>query len=249
MNIFSNELKTIREKMIRDREERELKEYGRTLTDEERTLNFRKLQEAEIEEESKKIKEAEEKERKAVLKSRYAQVPDRYKSSTLDSYRNDAFKASEEYHMLVNGASAIIYGGYGCGKTHLGWALCKNRWDMGDDALYSTAQSIYADIKRQFGVGDPDLVIQRYQTVPYLVIDEIDKSYGSQLEYVTLFEIVNYRYNWLLPTIVLLNAEKKEDIPALIGGACYDRLGVAGLLIHLTQDSQRSKEKKIFSEF
>jgi DNA replication protein DnaC len=249
LNIFSNELKNIREKMIRDREERELKEYGRTLTDEERALNLKKLHEAEIEEESKKIKEAEEVERNAVLKSRYAQVPDRYKSSTLDSYRNDAFKASAEYRMLVNGASAIIYGGYGCGKTHLGWALCKNRWDKGDDALYSTAQSIYTSIKRQFGGGDPELEMRKHQTAPYLVIDEIDKSYGSQLEYITLFEIVNYRYNWLLPTVVLLNAEKKEDIPALIGGACYDRLGAAGLLIHLSQGSLRSQEKKIFNEF
>ena len=244
-----NELKIFMEKMLRERDEREIREHGRTLTDEERALNLKKLHEAEIEEESKKIKEAEEVERNAVLKSRYAQVPDRYKSSTLDSYRNDAFKASAEYRMLVNGASAIIYGGYGCGKTHLGWALCKNRWDKGDDALYSTAQSIYTDIKQQFGGGDPEQVMERYQTAPYLVIDEIDKAYGSQLEYITLFEIVNYRYNWLLPTVVLLNAEKKEDIPSLIGGACYDRLGVAGLLIHLTQGSQRAQEKKIFKEF
>ena len=129
-------------------------------------MNFRKLQEAEIEEESKKIKEAEEKERKAVLKSRYAQVPDRYKSSTLDSIETMLSRHQRNIICWSMGASAIIYGGYGCGKTHLGWALCKNRWDMGDDALYSTAQSIYADIKRQFGVGDPDLVIQRYQTVP-----------------------------------------------------------------------------------
>ena len=242
-------MKSIMEKMLRERDEREIREHGRTLTDEERALNLKKLQEAEIEEESRKAREEKERKRKAVLKSRYAQVPDRYKSSTLDNYRNDAFKASEEYQQLIDGASAIVYGGYGCGKTHLGWALCKNRWDRGDNALYSTAQSIYTDIKRQFGGGDPELVIQRYQTAPYIVIDEIDKSYGSQLEYVTLFEIVNYRYNWLLPTVIFLNAEKKEDIPSLIGGACYDRLGVAGLLIHLTQGSWRSKEKKIFKEF
>lgn len=244
-----NEMKSIMEEMLRERDERERREHGRTLTDEERLAHLEKLREAEIEEESRKAREEEERKRKAVLKSRYAQVPDRYKSSTLDNYRNDAFKASEEYRLLIGGASAIIYGGYGCAKTHIAWSLCKLRWDKGEGALYTTAQSIYTDIKQQFGGGDPEQVIQRYQTAPYLVIDEIDKSYGSQLEYVTLFEIVNYRYNWLLPTVIFLNAEKKEDIPSLIGGACYDRLGVAGLLIHLTQGSQRSKEKKIFSEF
>lgn len=249
MNEIGNELKSRREKMIRDREEREIREHGRILTDEERLANLEKLKEAEIEEESRKAREAEERERKAILKSRYEQVPARYRTSTLDTYRNDAFKASVEYRQLISGASAIVYGGYGCAKTHIAWSLCKLRWDRGEDALYTTAQSIYTDIKRQFGGGDPEQVIQRYQTAPYLVIDEIDKSYGSQLEYVTLFEIVNYRYNWLLPTVIFLNAEKKEEIPSLIGGACYDRLGVAGLLIHLTQGSQRSQEKKIFKEF
>jgi DNA replication protein DnaC len=244
-----NELKSFMEKMIRDREEREIREHGRILTDEEREAHLEKLREAEMEEEARKAREAEERKRKAVLMSLYKQVPARYKSSTLDTYRNDAFKASEEYRQLIDGASAIIYGGYGCGKTHLAWSLCKLWWDKGDGALYATAQSIYTDIKRQFGGGDPEQVVQRYQEAPYLVIDEIDKAYGSQLEYITLFEIVNYRYNWLLPTVIFLNAEKKEDIPALIGGACYDRLGVAGLLIHLTQGSQRSQEKKIFKEF
>jgi DNA replication protein DnaC len=244
-----NEMKSIMEKMLRERDERELREHGRTLTDEERLAHLEKLREAEIEEEARKAREAEERKREAVLRSRYKQVPARYRSSTLDTYRNDAFKASVEYQQLIDGASAIVYGGYGCGKTHIGWSLCKLRWDKGEGALYTTAQSIYTDIKRQFGGGDPEQVMKRYQTAPYLVIDEIDKAYGSQLEYITLFEIVNYRYNWLLPTVIFLNAEKKEEIPSLIGGACYDRLGVAGLLIHLTQGSQRSQEKKIFKEF
>lgn len=249
MNEFGNEMKSIMEKYRQERDMREMKQYGKILTDEERQANFEKLKEAEMEEESRKAREAEERKRKAVLRSRYEQVPARYKSSTLDTYRNDGFKASVEYRQLIDGASAIVYGGYGCAKTHIAWSLCKLRWDRGEDALYTTAQSIYTDIKRQFGGGDPEQVIQRYQTASYLVIDEIDKSYGSQLEYVTLFEIVNYRYNWLLPTVIFLNAEKKEEIPSLIGGACYDRLGVAGLLIHLTQGSQRSQEKKIFKEF
>ena len=244
-----NELKSFMEKMLRERDEREIREHGRTLTDEERLANVEKLREAELEEESRKAREEEERKRKAVLMSRYNQVPARYRSSTLDTYRNDGFKASVEYRQLIDGASAIVYGGYGCAKTHIAWSLCKLRWDRGEDALYTTAQSIYTDIKRQFGGGDPEQVMERYQTAPYLVIDEIDKAYGSQLEYITLFEIVNYRYNWLLPTVIFLNAEKKEDIPELIGGACYDRLGVAGLLIHLTQGSQRAQEKKIFKEF
>lgn len=237
------------EKMIRDCEEQEIREFGRTLSEEERLANLEKQREAEREEEARKAREAEERKRKAVLESRYKQVPARYRFSTLDTYRNDGFKASVEYRQLIDGASAIIYGGYGCGKTHIAWSLCKLRWDKGEGALYTTAQSIYTDIKQQFGGGDPEQVLKMYQTDPYLVIDEIDKAYGSQLEYITLFEIVNYRYNWLLPTVIFLNAEKKEDIPALIGGACYDRLGVAGLLIHLTQGSQRSREKKIFKEF
>ena len=47
MNEFGNEMKSIMEKYRQERDMREMKQYGKILTDEERQANFEKLKEAE----------------------------------------------------------------------------------------------------------------------------------------------------------------------------------------------------------
>lgn len=226
----------------------ELDQYGRVLSPEERKA-LRQEQKAREQAEIDAAEKAEqERRRQAWIKGRMDSVPLRYRESTLDSYQNEALKGSESWSMLLKGSSGIIYGDFGCGKTHIGWGLCKLQWINGKDACLAAAGQIFKAVKAQFSGGDPESVIMAYKAMPYLVIDEIDKTYGSQLEYVTLFEIINGRYNECLPTVILINASNAEDIPGLVGGANFDRLGNAGIVIHLTQKSWRGKERKTFKE-
>lgn len=227
----------------------ELDQYGRVLSPEERKALWQEQKAREQADMDAAEKAEQERRRQAWIKGRMDSVPLRYRESTLDSYQNEALKGSESWSMLLKGSSGIIYGDFGCGKTHLGWGLCKLRWGRGIDASLVSASQIFKEIKAQFGNGgDSDKVIAKYQALPYLVIDEADKSYGTQLEYVNLFDIINARYNECLPTVILINAESAADIPGLIGGANFDRIGNGGVVIHLTQKSMRGSQGKISRE-
>lgn len=234
---------------LKKMQEEEIAQFGYVLTPEER----KKLRQEQAEREQAEIDAASQadktRKRESWLKARMEAVPFRYKDSTLNTYTNDTLKRSEYWELLLRGSSGVIYGDYGCGKTHIGWGLCKLRWDRGIDASLVSASQIFKEIKAQFGNGgDSDKVIAKYQALPYLVIDEADKSYGTQLEYVNLFDIINARYNECLPTVILINAESAADIPGLIGGANFDRIGNGGVVIHLTQKSMRGSQGKISRE-
>ncbi|MFA6934367.1 MAG: ATP-binding protein [Sphaerochaetaceae bacterium] len=245
---FKEMMARIAAENLKSIQQQELEEFGYVLTPEERLKHNQELKAKEEAELDAAEKAAQEKQQQAWLKGKMDSVPTRYKDATLDSYENDALKKSKAWDLLLDGSSAIIYGDYGCGKTHIGRGLCKYQWLKHVDAVFVTAGQIFQEMKQQFNGGNPESVIRKYQMIPYLVIDEVDKSYGTQLEYVTLFDIVNGRYDWCLTTVILINAKNAEDLPELVGGANFDRLGNAGVVIHLTQKSWRGNERKIIRE-
>jgi len=182
---------------------------------------------AEVEDYEQKVIEIERRQQQQLADERIRFIPPRYKSCTFESFVTD--KPSIIDHMEAGG-SAILYGPNGTGKTHLAYAAVRHQIEQGNDARYILAADFFALVKQEFSTGRQDY--KPYYSCPYLVIDEIDKRYGSQTEFIALYRLINHRYNEMLPTVLITNSGKEELIE-VIGISSFDRIIEDGKLIHM----------------
>lgn len=175
---------------------------------------------------------------------RLAQFPQRYKDSSFDSY---LFYGTEEQRAtqkrlvecLRRGLPVVMYGNNGTGKTHLAYSAMREQILMGNEAVYASLTDIVDEIKLGFSDNIPtSRIVDKYVGYDYLVIDEMDKSYGSPTEFLNIFKIVNGRYMAKRPTVLISNASK-EDVMEIVGKSSFERIGEDGLAVHMDWPSFR----------
>jgi DNA replication protein DnaC len=71
-----------------------------------------------------------------------------------------------------------------------------------------------------------------------LVIDEIGVGFGSDAEQVQLFDIIDARYKYSRPTVLLSNLPAKE-LKAALGERAYDRLREGAQVLACQWESHR----------
>jgi len=170
-----------------------------------------------------------------LVRSRLSVIPPRYKNATFDNFITD--KPSLIDYMKTGG-SAILYGNNGTGKTHLAYASIRYQIEKGNDAKYVLAADYFSLIKQSF--SNPSIDFKEYYDCPYLVIDEVDKRFGTQTEFIGLYQLINHRYNSLLPTVLITNSGKDELIE-VIGVSSFDRIVEDGKLINIDGKNYRRK--------
>ena len=222
-----------------ERDRRELAEYGRLLTFEER----KDLIDASRRKEEEEALEKEKAERLFALKRNWlASVPPRYKDASFDSYICVTQKQKEVVEFLKEGKSAVLYGPNGTGKTHLAFACCRHAIEQGVTASYMLAFDLFNMIKKSFSDGTTDDVLSELRRCQLLVIDEMDKSLGTPMEYAYLNSLINSRYNYLLSTVIVTNATL-DELVSIIGMSALDRIASEGKVIELSGENHRKKNK------
>jgi DNA replication protein DnaC len=182
----------------------------------------------------KREQEKYERKQQGLAQERLRQIPKRYKDSTFDNFQgNDKLV---EY--MKTGKSAIICGSNGTGKTHIAFASLRYQIEQGRDAHYILAADYFDQIKTSFADGSSASILRRYANYDYLIIDEMDKAYGTQTEFVYLYRMINERYNEMLHTVVITNANMQNAI-SVIGASVFDRIAGDGKVIELTGESRR----------
>lgn len=149
---------------------------------------------------------------------------------------------SRQMTAIMDGASALILGSNGAGKTYMAYALSKAWSEMAHDAVVIKATEILGTIK---GSPDPFKAIRdRYgRGIRHLVIDEIDKIFESKADFVYLNYLIDIRYEWVLQTVVLGNGTK-DDFIGNLGQSIYSRLtGNGGVGIILNHADRRKEQK------
>jgi len=182
-------------------------------------------------------------------------IPKRYDGKTFDNFsvdgntaRRDALDTVAEYatdweNVLKTGRSMLFVGRPGTGKTHLAIALAQYvASNYVAVVQYTSLLDIMESIKdawnRRGGESTTD-IINRLSSVDLLIIDEISAGYGTQTEQLQFFRIINKRYENMLPTVMISNANS-GDTRRIIGEATYDRLKEGkGQLISFDWSSNR----------
>lgn len=174
----------------------------------------------------------------------------RYENSNLENYIGEPELVKTLSQPIEK--NIVITGGVGTGKTHLAYALInkyaeKKQYDSGR-TFYTSSYIGYANIKqiidniKKLWSKDCDSydykTVEEYKTIPLLIIDEIGVQYGTESERIELYEIINSRYNNMLPTISISNFNR-EQMEKTLGLRIVDRLYSDSLVFELKGKSRR----------
>lgn len=146
----------------------------------------------------------------------------------------------------ADGRCLILSGTVGTGKTHLAIAILKDTVEkQGYTGKYWTVngllQVIRSSYEKDSGFSESEVIASVTDT-HLLVLDEVGATKQSEFEMATLFNIINSRYEWKLPTIIISNLGPKQ-IGEAIGERCFDRLREGGGECLIFQGESNRKQK------
>ncbi len=178
-----------------------------------------------------------------------AMIAPRFKSKTFENFQvetdkqSHAMKQAREFLEHFGESTGMVFTGKpGTGKNHLASAITREFvTTKGKTALITTAMKIVRAIKDSWSGGKESEVIRRFIDPDLLVIDEMGVQFGSDTERLYLTEIINDRYEWLKPTIILTNLTMSELAKAL-GERVIDRFREGGHVLIFDWKSYRGRK-------
>ncbi len=159
-----------------------------------------------------------------------ADIPLRFKDSCFSQFNNDEIKQATEFIDGYGWRVLVILGTLGTGKTHMGCAVIKEFCRQAT-ATYTTAYAMSQRIIE-------DQNANHFNRYPLLVIDEIGRSFDTKAEKDRFFDLVNYRYENMMPVVIIGNKKLKQVID-IVGPAVSDRMRENASLLTMTGKSRR----------
>lgn len=190
----------------------------------------------------------------AQLKSE-ARIPLRFAGSEFASYwaveqgQKVALSVCKAYaekwpERIAAGASLVLTGLPGTGKTHLACAV-GNAVMEGHVAsvLFCTVSTALRAIKETYRKGSErgeQDVINKLTRPDLLILDEVGVQVGSEHEKLLMFEILNERYQDMRPTILISNLSITE-LEDFLGQRVMDRYRECGSVLAFDWQSHRGQ--------
>jgi DNA replication protein DnaC len=104
-------------------------------------------------------------------------------------------------------------GGYGCGKTHLAAAIGNYRKALGEEPIFVVVPDLLDHLRAAFNPNSPvsyDRRFEEVRTAPLLILDDLGTQSATPWAREKLYQILNYRYNARLPTVITTAQSLKE---------------------------------------
>jgi DNA replication protein DnaC len=135
----------------------------------------------------------------------------------------------------------VLFGGYGCGKSHLAAAIANRAIERGQPVLFVVVPDLLDYLRATFSPNSAATYDERFDQVrnaPLLILDDLGTQSSTAWAQEKLFQILNYRYTARLPTVVTSN-HRLEEIDLRIRSRLADP-DVATILTILAPDFRRS---------
>ncbi len=120
----------------------------------------------------------------------------------------------------------VFMGETGCGKTHLAAAIVNFRYEIGKPALFVVVPDFLDHLRSAFSPESKvsyDQVFESVKTAPLLVLDDFGEQSTNPWVKEKLFQLINYRYNSRLPTVITTRLSL-DEIMAEVDGSISSRL-------------------------
>lgn len=107
----------------------------------------------------------------------------------------------------------ILFGGYGCGKTHLAAAIANYRIEQGHPVLFVVIPDLLDHLRATYSPTSEvsyDERLEEVRTAPLLIMDDLGTQSATPWAQEKLYQIFNYRYNARLPTVITSNRSLEE---------------------------------------
>jgi len=136
---------------------------------------------------------------------------------------------------LDTGKNLFLIGGPGTGKNHLAASILKA---VGSGRIAKVSE-IIRNIRSTYRTGASEQeAINSWASIPLLAINEIGIQYGTEAEKNLIFEVLDMRYENVLPTIMISNLTI-SDMKEFVGGRVIDRMLENAQVLTLTWRSYR----------
>lgn len=158
----------------------------------------------------------------SLLGKRYKNVS--FATSEIDENNKNIYEKVQNYaeryaEMIDKGNGFYVHGSPGIGKTHLLACLCNYLTEHLQTCAFTNFLQIAEDIKSAYASNkSEEMIVLKYSNVTFLFIDDFGKESfkklrndsGSSWLDEKIFEILNNRYNKMLPTIFSSNYTPQE---------------------------------------
>lgn len=140
-------------------------------------------------------------------------------------FRGEIFKGLQRAASIARHFAAeprawlLLIGHYGCGKTHLAVAIANARIALGEPALFQVVPDLLDHLRATFAPNSTvtyDDLFEEVRSAPLLILDDLGAHSSSPWAEEKLFQLVNYRYNSQLPTVVTTNMPLDRLEPRLV---------------------------------
>jgi len=135
----------------------------------------------------------------------------------------------------------VLFGRYGCGKTHLAAAIANRAIERGQPVLFVVVPDLLDYLRATFGPNSPVSYGERFdqiRNVPLLILDDLGTQSSTPWAQEKLFQILNHRYNARFPTVVTSN-HRLDEIDLRVRSRMVDT-DVATVLTILAPDFRQS---------
>jgi DNA replication protein DnaC len=118
----------------------------------------------------------------------------------------------------------VFLGVHGCGKTHLAAAIAYYQIRAGNAVFFAVVPELLDHIRSTFSPESKvtyDELFEKVKTSPLLILDDLGTESSTPWVQEKLYQILNYRYNSRLPTVITV-AGFLEDIEGRLASRLMD---------------------------
>lgn len=112
----------------------------------------------------------------------------------------------------------LLEGGYGVGKTHLAAAIGNERLKQGEMVLFITTPDLLDHLRSAYAPNAEagyDELFDRIRNAPLLILDDLGVENPSAWAQEKLFQLLNHRYSYRIPTVITTNQDVDNFDPRI----------------------------------
>lgn len=124
----------------------------------------------------------------------------------------EAFRLALEFAKSPDGWLVFV-GANGCGKTHLAAAIANYRLKEGQPVKFVVVPDFLDHLRSTFSPESQvsyDQLFEEVKNAPLLILDDLGKQTTTPWAQEKLYQIINHRYNYQLPTVFTTNCSLDE---------------------------------------